>query len=94
MLATVRLVLLPQRFVTGLVVHIVVRDSSVLALVVRYGLVFIIVGFRVEGDNVPGMKEAWNVAQSAEENVDEAISGTNAGFNPDGDRGKQNSEEA
>ena len=43
MLALVRLILLPQGFVAGLVVHIVVRDSPVLALVMGYGFVFIFV---------------------------------------------------
>ena len=43
MLALVRLILLPEGFVARLVVHIVVRDSPVLALVVGYGFVFIIV---------------------------------------------------
>lgn len=42
-LALMRLVLLSQGFVAGLVVHVVVRDSPVLTLVVGYGLVFIIV---------------------------------------------------
>lgn len=78
MLAPVRLILLPQCFVTGLVVHIVVRDSPVLTLVAGYGLVFIIVGFRVEGDDVPGVEEAWDVAEGAEKDVDEAVSGADA----------------
>ena len=43
MLAFVRLTLLPQGFVAGLVVHIVVRYSPVLALVMGYGFVLIIV---------------------------------------------------
>lgn len=94
MLAPVRLILLPQRFATGLVVHIVVCDPPVLALVVGYGLVFIIVGFGVEGDDVPGVKEAGDVAEGAEEDVDEAVSGTDAGFDPDGDGREEDGEEA
>ena len=43
MLALVRLILLPQGFVAGLVIHIVVRNSPVLALVMGYGFVFIVV---------------------------------------------------
>ena len=93
-LAPVRLILLPQRFAAGLVVHIVVCDSPILALVVGYGLVLIIVGFRVEGDDVPGVDEAWDVAESAEEDVDEAVSGTDAGFDPDGDGREEDGEEA
>lgn len=94
MLAPMRLILLPQTFVTGLVVHIVACDSPVLALVVGYGLVFMFVGFRIEGDDIPGVKEAWNVAEGAEENVDEAVSCADAGFDPDGDGGKEDGEEA
>ena len=88
MLATVRLILLPWRFVAGLVVHIVVSDPSVLALVIGYGLVFIVVGFGVEGDDVPGVDEAGDVAEGAKEDVDEAVSGADAGFDPDGDGGE------
>ena len=94
MLAPLRLVLLPQGFVAGLVVHIVVRDSPVLALVVGYGLVFILVGFGVEGDDVPGVKEARDVAEGAEEDVDETVGGADAGFDPDGDWGEEDSEKA
>ena len=43
MLTLVRLILLPEGFVAGLVIHVVVRDSPVLTLVVGYGFVFIIV---------------------------------------------------
>ena len=94
MLAPVRLVLLAQGFATGLVIHIVVRDSPVLALVVGYGLIFVIVGFGVEGDDVPGVKEAGDVAEGAEEDVDEAVGGADAGFDPDGDGGEEDGEEA
>ncbi len=62
MLTPMRLILLPQGFVAGLVVHVIVRDSPVLALVARYGLVFVIVGFGVEGDDVPGVEEAGDIA--------------------------------
>lgn len=94
MLAPVRLILLPQGFVTGLVVHIVVSNPAVLALVVRYGLVFVVVGFGVEGDDVPSVKEAGDVAEGAEEDVDEAVSGADAGFDPNSDGGKEDGEEA
>lgn len=88
MLATVWLILLPRRFVAGLVVHIVVSDPSVLTLVIGYGLVFIVVGFGVEGDDVPGVDQAGDVAEGAQEDVDEAVSGADAGFDPDGDGGE------
>lgn len=93
-LASLRLILLPQRFATGLVVHIVVSDSSILAPVAGNGLVFVFVGFRVEGDDVPGMQQAGDVAKGAEQDVDEAVSGADAGFDPDGDGGEEDGEEA
>ena len=86
--------LLPQRFAVGRLVHIVIRDTAVLALVVGYGLVFVIVGFGVEGDDVPGVEEAGDVAEGAEEDVDEAVGGADAGFDPDGDGGEEDGEEA
>lgn len=88
--------LLPQRFffaTAGLVVHIVVRDAPVLALVVGYGFVFV-VGFGVEGDDVPGVKKAGDIAEGAEKNVDEAVGGADAGFDPDGYGGEEDGEEA
>ena len=94
MLAPGWLILLPQRFVAGLLVHIVVSDPPVLALVIGYVLVFVVVGFRVEGDDVPSVQEAGNVAEGAEQDVDEAVGGADAGFDPNGDRGEENGEEA
>lgn len=85
------MLLLPQRLAAGLVVHIIVRDPAVLALVVGYGLVFVVVGFGVEGDDVPGVQEAGDVAEGAEEDVDEAVGGADAGFDPDGDGGEEDS---
>ena len=75
-------------------VHIVVSDSSILALIVGNALVFVIVGFGVEGDDVPGMQQAGNVAEGAEKDVDEAVSGADAGFDPNGDGGEEDGEEA
>ena len=75
-------------------VHIIVRDSAVLALVVGYGLVLIVVGLGVEGDDVPGVEEAGNVAKGTEEDVDEAVGGADAGFDPDCDWGEEDGEEA
>lgn len=94
MLAPLRLILLPRRFAAGLVVHIVVSNPAVLALVVGYGLVFIVVGFGIERDDIPGVKEAWDVAEGAEEDVDEAVSGADAGFDPDGDGWEENGKQA
>ena len=75
-------------------VHIVIRDPPIFALVVGYGLVFVVVGFRVEGDDVPGVEEAGDVAEGAEEDVDEAVGGANARFDPDGDGREEDGEEA
>ena len=75
-------------------VHIVVSDSSILAPVAGNGLVFVIVGFRVEGDDVPGVQEAGDVAEGAEQDVDEAVRRADAGFDPDGDGGEEDGEEA
>ena len=94
LLASMRLILLPRGFVTGLVVHIVIRDPPVFAPVVGYSLVLVVVRFRVEGDDVPGVEEAGDVAESAEEDVDEAVGGADARFDPDGDRGEEDGEEA
>lgn len=70
-------------------VHVVVRHPPILALVVGYGLVFVVVGFGVEGDDVPGVQEAGDVAEGAEEDVDEAVGGADAGFDPDSDGGEE-----
>lgn len=75
-------------------VHVVVRDPPVLALVVGYGLVFVVVGFRVQRDDVPGVEEARDVSEGAKENVYEAVGGADAGFDPNGDGGKEDGEEA
>ena len=75
-------------------VYIVVRNSPILAPVVGNTLVFVIVGFGVEGNDVPGMQQAGNVAEGAEKDVDEAVSGTDAGFDPNGDGGEEDGEEA
>ena len=103
LLAPAPLLLMPQRccfFATGLllllVVDVVIRDAApVLALVGGDGLVFVVVvGFRVEGDDVPGVEEAGDVAEGAKEDVDEAVGGADAGFDPDGYGGEEDGEEA
>ena len=75
-------------------IDVIVRDPAVLALVVGHGLVLVVVGFGVEGDDVPGVEEAGDVAEGAEEDVDEAVGGADAGFDPDGDGGEEDGEEA
>ena len=93
-LATAGLVLLPRALAIGLMVHIVIGDAAVLALVVGHGLVLVIVGFGVEGDDVPGVEEAGDVAEGTEEDVDEAVGGADAGFDPDGYGGEEDGEQA
>ena len=94
MLAPLRLVLLPQRFAARLVVHIVVRDPAVLALIIRNGLIFVVVGFGVERDDVPGVKEPGYIPKGAEEDVDEAVGGADARFDPNGNGGEEDGEKA
>ena len=81
-------------------VHIVVRDAAATALAPVTGghgvvsVVVVVVGFGVEGDDVPGVEEAGDVAEGAEEDVDEGVGGADAGFDPDGDGGEEDGEEA
>ena len=102
--------LLPQTFAAGLMVHVVVGDAAAaaaatataLALVagghdvvsVVVAVAVVVVGFGVEGDDVPGVEEAGDVAEGAEEDVDEGVGGADAGFDPDGDGGEEDGEEA
>jgi hypothetical protein len=48
-------------------------------LVLRYWI-------RVSRDNVPGVDEAWDVAETAEGDVDQGVGGAEARFDPDRDR--------
>ena len=81
-------------------VHIVVRDAAATALAPVAGghgvvsVVVVVVGFGVEGDDVPGVEEAGYVAEGAEEDVDEGVGGADAGFDPYGDGGEEDGEEA
>lgn len=76
-------------------IDVVIRDTPVLTLVVGKGSVFVVVvGLWVERDDVPGVEEAGDVAEGAEEDVDEAVGGANAGFDPDGYGGEEDGEEA
>lgn len=47
------------------------------------------VGLRVQRDDVPGVQQTRDVAEHAEEDVDERVGGADAGFDPDGDGGKR-----
>ena len=60
---------------------VVIRDSTVSALGVVDGLVFVH-WVRVAGDDVPGMDEAGDVAEAAEGDIDEGVSGAEADFDP------------
>ena len=58
------------------------------------GQVFVlVVGLRVEGDDVPGVQQAGDVAEHQEEDVDERVGGADARFDPDGDRGEEDGED-
>ena len=48
-------------------VNIIVGDSSVLALVARYGLVFVVTRFWVEGDDVPSICATVRVSVCSEQ---------------------------
>lgn len=68
--------------------HKVIRHSSI--LVARLGLGFrvadgfvIVVALRVDGDDVPCVQEAGEVAEHAEEDIDEGVRGADARFDPD-----------
>lgn len=58
--------------------------------VVRHTLPFgvwdgfvIVVPLRVAGDDVPGVQEAREVAQHAEQDIDQGVGRADAGFDPD-----------
>ena len=50
-----RRTLLPQRISTGSVVNVIICDSSIFTRVARYCLIFIVAGFWIKRDNVPGV---------------------------------------
>ena len=65
-----------------LVTDVVICDPGIGALRVADRLVLVHrVG--VAGDDVPGVYQAWHVAEAAEGDVNEGISGAEADFDPD-----------
>lgn len=58
-----------------------VCDSATFA-VVGDGLV-LVGGLGVLGDDVPGVKQAWDEAEDAEADVDEGVGATDAALDPD-----------
>jgi len=46
------------------------------------------------GDDVPGMEEAGDVAEHAEEDVDEGVDAAESTFDPDRQRGEENGQKA
>lgn len=61
-------------------IDIVVRHAALTAV---DGLVVIVVGFGVFGYDVPGVKEAGDVAEGAEEDVYDGVGGAESDFYPD-----------
>lgn len=61
-------------------IDIVVRHAALTAV---DGLVVVVVGFGVFGYDVPGVKEAGDVAEGAEEDVYDGVGGAEADFYPD-----------
>ena len=66
--------------------NVVERDTRLrrvlgFSIVDRDALVFIF-GFGVERDDVPGVQQAGNVAEGAEEDVDQGVGGADARFDP------------
>lgn len=64
----------------GFVTDEVVGDAATFG--VRNGFV-VVVALWVAGDDVPGVQEAREVAQDAEEDVDQGVARTDARFDPD-----------
>lgn len=62
--------------------NIVIRHTPILILGVGNGFV-VVVTFGVDGDDVPSVKEAGEVAEHAEKDIDEGVGGADAGFDPD-----------
>ena len=56
-------------------------------------LALLAAGFRVQGDDVPGVQEAWDEAEAAEQEVDDRVGGADADFHPHGDRGEEDGEQ-
>ena len=79
--------LLPRRiFPTIPLINIIIRHPlhpSILRIATRSDVFVLVIRFRVEGDDVPGVQQPRDVAEHAEEDVDEGVGGADAGFDPD-----------
>lgn len=89
--AVVHIVLLSRRLVLllrpgwAVVLHVHIRHAAALA-VVRQRLV-LVRRLGVFGDDVPGVQQARDVAEDAEEDVDEGVGAADAALDPDWRRG-------
>lgn len=63
--------------------HIRHATAAASALPLADTLVVVIVGLGILGDDVPRVKQAWNVAQYAKEDVNYGVGGTDAALDPD-----------
>lgn len=78
-----------------LVIDVVVRHSLLLLAFRIFRHAIIVEFFFGEfGDDVPCVQETGDEAQAAEEDVDEGVGGAQAAFDPDGDRGEDDGEDA
>ena len=66
----------------GLVSDVIVGDALVLTLAVGDDFV-VVITLWVARDNVPGVDQAGEVAEHAEQNIDDGVGGADAGFDPD-----------
>jgi len=77
---------IPSPATARLAPDVVVCDSAAVLIPVAAFRVrddfIVVVAFRVAGNDVPGMEEAGEVAEHAEEDVDEGVSGADARFDP------------
>lgn len=81
LLLPLRRPLSPQLLLIGILANIVIRDSSILALILGNCLV-VVVRLWVQGNDIPSVQQTGKVAKSAEQNVYEGIRSTDAGFDP------------
>lgn len=72
------LILLVMNYYVG---HATTIATSALSL--ADALVVVVVRFGVFGDDIPRVKQAGDVAQDTEKNVDHGVGGTDAALDPD-----------
>lgn len=65
------------------VLNVDVRDAAIAALAVLADLLVLVRWFGELGDNVPGVEEAGDEAEDAEEDVDDGVGGADTALDPD-----------